>query len=290
MLTAGLLFIGSLQTFGTATISSYICQVPTEPVIMAPAEGATVNANPVRIEGTATADSTVTLTDNNGVLATLTADQYNIFIVQAVLDNGSHTLGITSSNPCGQRDGQSVVVNVAVPVIPQPPQDELPVIESTQLPSDSQAPHLRSAVPESAISGDMGNFAFTYFSLGDYTETSRAAIFLAGTLSKASTIKAYVNERQVATLLSPALSFGVNIPLVAGKNTIRLVAVAASQEVTKTVVVTYRAAVSTPREPLPWYATSDGKKAIATTTVVTAGTGATGAAFFAIVRGRKREK
>lgn len=204
--------------FGSITIRSYICQQPDIPTITSPSEGLVVTSGSIlAIKGYSTADTTVTLTDNDQVYAIITADQDNSFATQFLINTtGTHQLGISSYNPCGNGVGSNVVIKA---VDPETPVNPAPTITGGLI-----------QIPESVIlNKDGDNFPTATMTLdivsplNDAT-TYATSIYLFGNTNKNTTIEIQANEKVVASLKRPDTSFGVSIPLSLGVNNLLVIA------------------------------------------------------------------
>lgn len=236
--------------FGAGTtVQSYVCQPPNTPVITTPTAGSTVTSNTqVSIQGTSTAGTTtITLTDNGDVFATITADEFEYFATQTSFTTGAHLLGIASQNECGSSTGADVSITAKAASIPG---------GALGLPTLS----------EPTAGNGLG---LKIISPRNNTTTTGASIYVAGTSSVLTTQQIFVNERMVANISRANTSFGVTIPLLVGDNVLRIVIIDAANGGDKTEEVSLNIA----RKPLrhddatasstsikqSWYKTQGGK-------------------------------
>ena len=228
MLGGVISILGLTQLFAVTTIQSYICQPPDEPAITRPVEGTTVtNSSVVLIEGNATTNATVSLTDNGTPLATLLADQHNHFGLQTVLEPGTHSLGISVQNPCGSNVGSNVSFVVNEP--PSPASDPTVEFPTFVIPQP---------VPQTAQVTTNGSLTLSILSPLLITQTAASSIYVVGETSKPTTFTVRLGDTVIARLQQPSTSFGVNVPVNIGINTITITASSGDSQVSQVIRVT----------------------------------------------------
>lgn len=246
--------------FGASTVvQSYVCLPPATPVINSPVAGSTVIPDiQVTIEGTSTADSTVTLTDNGDVFATITADEFEYFATQTSFTTGAHLLGVTSQNPCGSSAGSDVSITA-----------EAALISGGSLPGNSSGTLGLTSLSEPIKAGE---FSFRIVSPRNNSTTTGASIYVAGTTSALTTQRLFINDKMVANISRANTSFGVTIPLSVGRNILRIVITDAANSTNETEEVS----LNITRKPIrndssppsstntyqSWYKTQGGKIAL----------------------------
>ncbi len=276
--------------FASVTIQTYICQTPVVPVISSPVENEIVySATPIVVNGTASADTNVALSDNGQVYANVTADQYNKFSALVYLSEGGHELGVTTTNPCGTSTGIPVNISAEAKPVPPPtptepseppvephPGDEPPMVP----PADPAAPE--ASLPDNAntdkpkspakdkkknnkkSSGQDALIMSDIYPKNGYV-TNNASIYLTGNMSKPATVEIIVNDRVVASILRDQASFGASIPLSVGDNTLTITAKSGKEQVSEVLNITRNE--KTPEietiTTLEWYQTASGQAIIA---------------------------
>lgn len=252
--------------FGNTVIQTHICQLSPPPILVSPISSSSVQAgDPIIVKGTALADASITLTDNGYVYAVVTADQANTFATQASFSAGSHTLGITSTDPCGNlTPGTSVTIDVTPapitpPIIVPPSSPEHP-------PKFTFTPVV---VPNSPTEPATSPLLLTILSPHDITTTSAVSVYMYGTTNKFTTEEVSVNGKVVASSKTTATTFGFTVPLEIGKNHITITATADTEQASHSLIITRLSSASatpagptTPDSSTPWYRTTPGKVAI----------------------------
>jgi len=252
--------------FANITIQSYICQPPGVPVITNPADGsAVISGNTVTVEGNATADTSVELTDNGQTYAIVTADQNNTFGTQAVFTEGSHTLGVAVTNPCGANTGGSVTIT-ANP-LPVPPTEPTPTpvppatlpITTFLTPSASAGDNTNE---ETVVNEKPGALVLRNIDPPDGSTTTAASVYVSGLTNKPSLIKISVNNKVVGETMVQQTSFSIKVPLAMGVNMVTVEAISGDEHVAESLKVT-RQKSDDSRIQFVWYETLTGKIIIA---------------------------
>lgn len=249
--------------FANVTIQSYICQPPSVPAIISPADGsAVVSSNAVTVEGSATADSTVELTDNGQAYATVTADQNNSFGTQATFSEGSHTLGVSVTNPCGTNIGGSVTITANSTPVPPSESDPTPVPPDTFSLRDfatTPVPSARDTVNEEAAPNEEpGSLVLRNIYPVSGSTTTAASVYVGGLTSVPSIIEISANNKLVGKTMVNQTSFAMKVPLSMGANEITITAISGAERTSESLKV-IRQESATPSAALAWYQTTPGK-------------------------------
>jgi len=232
---------------------------------MTPTASTTLTAGqPTLVSGDAQAGDVVTISDNSVPYATVTADDSDNFATQVTLTAGDHTLGVTSTDGCGNvTTGAGVTVNVKTP--PSPPSS---TNSSSAVPATT-TPAPQSSTPPTVPSLPLGTntppatakLALTITKPRPEATTTETSVYLEGVTTKPATETISVNGTKVAQSQIAQTSFGFSVPLRVGTNAITVTATSGSEKVTKSLGLT-RVAQHT------WYATTAGKVVIGGTSLV----------------------
>lgn len=264
--------------FASISIQSYICQPPEVPVITNPSNGATITGDTlVSVEGSATADTSVMLTDNSQAYATVTADQNNKFRLQTTFTSGDHTLGIRTTNPCGVNSGASIDITVLEPPkTPTPPQSSGQPDDTT----DQAKPRVDSPLTNKVIQDDgltrpskmpadkkleTKNDVYIYNVYPkDGTNTSDVSVYLTGQINVPATVEVSIKGKVVASTEKNQASFGISIPLELGRNDVSIIAKTLDKQAAKTLTIFRNENRKNETANTVWYQTTPGKIIIAT--------------------------
>ena len=269
MLASSLAALGFHVVLGSVSIRSYICQPPDVPAITSPADGTTATeGDAIIVKGTATADTSVTLSENGQTYAVVTADQNNTFAAQAQFSVGSHELGLVTTNPCGTNSGDTVTIHVAAkPDEPTPAEPTTPSNPIQQwfdklfhnenkreqdTPSSKKQSTKPSSTPALALTD--------VYPLDNFTTTD-TSVYFTGRTTIPATEQIVVNDKKRAQIKRKQKLFGVAVPLSVGINQITITAVSGDEKVSLTRVVKREEAKNTKASPnnTPWYRTTPGK-------------------------------
>ncbi len=253
---SALMFISLL---GSLTVQSHICAPPSAPTITTPLHGATiVSGQPFAVSGNADSDASVVISSNATDILTLQADETSQYFGNITLDNeGEYVVSVRAERSCGSTLGESVTL-----FITSAPEGEVPV--SPVVPS---RPPTHPSEEYVSVTSDEQNTSHGLFlsitSPRDRSVTRESSAFVGGSTSEAATVTIAVNRETVGTTHTPRMTFGMNVPLVVGENTI--VIVAASTTGTASVSLTVIREDASKR--VPWYETKAAKTIIVTTAV-----------------------
>lgn len=247
------LLFGSVST----NVTSTICTPLATPTITAPANKSKTRQSQVKVSGSASAGSKVTIKVDSSPKLRLTADTNDYYAGIVTLTNGTHTIIVTASTPCESRDSTAVTVTVSTPKPPTTPPKQPPQTPTTP-PSPSGggsfiSPYRYQDQP-SAVNNQPSSRAtkegieLTVNGIRDGATTTDPAVEVWGSISKPGIIKIYVNGTLVASTLEAASDYRLTIPLEEGTNRIKVVGTVGNVVVEKELTVYRQVAASQPEQ------------------------------------------
>lgn len=268
MIASTLGALSLLWAFGSVTIQSYICQPPTPPAITSPAAGTTVTSSTVQVSGDATSSSQVTLAINGRATVQTTADNFRHFAAQLPLaSSGMQTISVSSVNPCGNANGNSVKILVLHLSSPS-------TQGSSGTPVTLSGGSTASSNPGLSVSNTSG-FQLIIKSPHEGLRTTAASVFTSGTTSEPASIHLFVNGREVAQTLTTTTAYGLSTPLQLGNNTITVKASSEHGSTQAQVNVTRLPVKSAGQQAAipvtPWWHTTPGKILITSAAILVLG-------------------
>jgi hypothetical protein len=235
--------------FGSSVIQANICSVPaTAPMFTT--QSNTTTATTEVISGTTSANTNLTVADNNQQVASLTSDGSGGFSVQVSLGLGTNSFTATATNSCGSVNSTGSLVITRTTPPPPPPGVPTGSPATTSGNSGATSPTAGSSPsgaagtssPASASNATAGSPPLQLLGLpgSAYTaagaSTTSQSIFLQGITTPGATVTISDNGRQVAQVTAAADgSFGVSVPLSKGRNVITITISLNGQSTTRTI-------------------------------------------------------
>lgn len=250
------------------SVQSNVCLSTTQTTITQPANGSVIRNDVVDVYGTTMNDSALQLTDNGQAVAQAYSDSNGVYRVQLPLATGQHTLQLTAVNPCGATGSASTQFSVktdTAPVTPTEPSTETPASTTPPRSSSTTSPNATAPTQQStsntATSDTTTNQAVINLKVSspqDKTTVQSAQVYVSGTTERAATYTVTVNGNFAGSISLPSLTYGINVPLQIGTNTIVITAASGDETDQRTITVTREQqndvdATTTMTSTMPWY-------------------------------------
>lgn len=249
---------------GSLTVQSYICQPPSEPILMMPVDGTTVTTgSAITVSGQGPQESSIIISDNGTDVASVQSDNNDSFSASIIIDSdGEHTLAVKATRSCGVTQGNTLTITATsgnTPLPEEPTPSPLPPVTSMP-PVYSGMPTQNLPKPETT-SNDQNASKGLYLSVKNPingSTTTDSSVFVRGVTNSNATVTISVNGTAVASTFRAHTSFGLSVPLSVGENTITVNATGSEGTASVTLSVTRLGE----ERQVPWYQTPEGQQTI----------------------------
>ena len=230
---------------GATTVQANICSLPAHAPAFSTASTSTTATSDI-ISGTTSASTSLTVSDNNQQVASLSSDSSGAFSLEVSLSLGTNSFSAVATNACGSVNSTgSLVITRTLPAASSSS------ASSTTKSSSTTTAAVAAATPSSSSSASTttSTAAPAVLSLKIHllnlsaaaqtasgSSTTNTSVFVEGTTTPGASVYVSDNGHQVASLTAAADgSFGVSVPLSMGRNSITVQASYNGQTTSQTI-------------------------------------------------------